>query len=167
MSTYGEDSDKVRVVSKRKADEWDNIGTDGDGIPAKVEKQPTAPTQSSARVIYHMRQVWPEVVVVIPAYRNHKLVDVGGRDNSSPAFASYLNDNFFGPNAKTPMSPEQVISIVDRFMKDLQRKQFRLKDGQPVWLAFTRRWQNYPVKTEPSAAQKEMRAGWTVVGTDG
>lgn len=103
------------------------------------EKQPYA--KPAGKVIKHMNLLWPSVVSSNPTYAAQKVVD-------PMAFASYLNKTFFGTKATHPMKVDDVLVVVGRFMEDLRARRFRLKGTQPVWMAFTRRWQNYPPKRE-------------------
>lgn len=119
--------------------------------PDKV-KEPPKGRKPAGFILGLMNACWPEVVVAVPEYRNHKVTD-------SAAFAKYLNDTFFGPQAKTPLTQAEVATMVERFLADLRRREFRLKDGQPVWMAFTRRWQNY---TPTVSAQTAAKRTWEV-----
>lgn len=129
---------------------WVNIGGDpdkSDDPNRGIKRKP------STVVIERMTSSWPAVVVQYPKYRTYKVTDQG-------AFATYLNNTFFGPKAKTPLSVQQVLSIVDLFMKDLERGQFMLKPAQPVWKAFTARWHNYSVEDTHTPELEALRATW-------
>lgn len=117
------------VVRKPKPTEhtW---GQDTDSQP-----RPKNTAAKSTQVIEHMEALWPQVCNE-QNYHNSKLLD-------KVAFRSYLQTTFFGPEASTPMSVEQVKAMVSQLMADLRMGKFRLKEGQAVWLTFTRRWQNY------------------------
>lgn len=123
-----------------------SFGSDTDSQPTPV-RTPAKSTQ----VINHMEALWPQVCNE-QSYHNCKLLD-------KVAFRSYLSHNFFGPTASTPMSVEQVNAMVSQLMEDLRLGRFRLKQDQPVWLTFTRRWQKYvkPVIQE-DARLRELRA---------
>lgn len=119
----------TKCDTSREAVEVD-FGADPDKAHRTPKRKP------SAEVIHEMNLRWPAVVVSHPEYRNYKVSD-------AVAFAVYLNKVFFSPQAKTPMSTQAVVAIVHRFLDDLRRGEFALKENQPVWMAFTRRWHKY------------------------
>lgn len=119
-------SEHIRPRRKQAADYGPN--TDSQEV-VKTNKP-------SYHIMVRMDSLWPSVVQQVPDYWSHKLYD-------GVAFAKYLNDNFFAPDAKTPMTLTQVYGIIDRFMNALRERQFNLKSNQPVWLAFTARWHKY------------------------
>lgn len=126
---FGADPERVDTPVPKRAKERP-FGGDSDSQPKEV-RTPAKSTQ----VMNHMELLWPQVATA-QGYHNCKVTD-------RKAFASYLNHTFLGPDAKTPLDVETLKAVVSHFMQDLEIGRFRLKDGQPVWMAFTRRWQKY------------------------
>jgi hypothetical protein len=100
--------------------------------------------------------LWDEMVTNTPrtdALRSVRVADTLGH------FQQYLNAHFYGKDALTPKSEDEVEALIANFVADVARRQIKIKDGQSAWMAFTGAWGRNTTRTahQTSSALDQYR----------